>query len=227
MEKENPEAMLESDELKEVESGAVDIRCSVCHAASKVAYNRAAKRRLLLDEEGLTTLVYNELCYGTPLDMVEKEYPKYPGNPPLWGELYQVNKRDVEGGGSYREDEHGRGTFTAGKMKWVMSKLKKGATPDEKGGKEYNELIIKHSMISRACKAIREMEDTSGGGDDEEEEDRPDLSQAIYEYASRLKGSKNGGKAQELASIYCKPFCPESERSVLEKMYRGARKDEL
>ena len=90
MEKENPEAMLESDELKEVESGAVDIRCSVCHAASKVAYNRAAKRRLLLDEEGLTTLVYNELCYGTPLDMVEKEYPKYPGNPPLWGELYQV-----------------------------------------------------------------------------------------------------------------------------------------
>ena len=57
MEKENPEAMLESDELKEVESGAVDIRCSVCHAASKVAYNRAAKRRLLLDEEGTLKLM--------------------------------------------------------------------------------------------------------------------------------------------------------------------------
>ena len=44
------------------------MRCSVCKAASKVAYTSAAKRRLLKDEEALSDLVQQEICYGTRLD---------------------------------------------------------------------------------------------------------------------------------------------------------------
>ena len=41
MERETPEAMLEADELAQVEAGARHIRCDVCRALSKAALGRA------------------------------------------------------------------------------------------------------------------------------------------------------------------------------------------
>ena len=64
MERANPEAMLEADQLAQVQQGAADIRCEVCEAATKVALTRAKKRKLLADEERLSELV-GLLCYGS------------------------------------------------------------------------------------------------------------------------------------------------------------------
>ena len=61
---------------------------------------------------------------------------RYPGNPPLWGELYTVARAGGSGA-------------------WEMSRLPKGARPAESSGEhEYNALLVKHSMISRACKQV-------------------------------------------------------------------------
>ena len=75
---------------------------------------------------------------------------RYPGNPPLWGEMYTVRREEGEGEGQ----EGG----------WVMRRLPKGAAPEEKGGgSEYNSLVMKHAMISRACKAVvLEVTDSNG-----------------------------------------------------------------
>lgn len=88
MERESPELMLEPAELEEVQSGANHLRCDVCRAATTVAHRRAKKLRAR-DEERLNE-VMSGLCLGTPEGSAE--YPKYPGNPPLWGEMYSVSK---------------------------------------------------------------------------------------------------------------------------------------
>ena len=75
MERERPEAMLEAADLAEVERGAAQIRCDACVAAAKVAFARAKKDRALRDEEKLGRIVAN-VCYGTPPDRIEQEYPK-------------------------------------------------------------------------------------------------------------------------------------------------------
>ena len=49
---------------RQVQRGAAQIRCSVCKAASKVAVARATKRKIMRDEDALSDLVHQELCYG-------------------------------------------------------------------------------------------------------------------------------------------------------------------
>ena len=179
MERENPEAMLEPEDLDEVQRGSGEIACDVCRAVSKVALQRAKKARALHDEERLSELVA-DLCVGTPMlpDGTYKggEYPKYPGNPPLWGEMYRVRRE--AGGGA-----------------WRMKRLPKGATPEEKGGGdgdgggEYNDMVIKHSMISRACKRVLS-----------EEEELEPLFEVIYERGAQWT-------AQTLGASYCAPVC--------------------
>jgi hypothetical protein len=79
MERENPEAMLDPDDLETVQKGSVDLRCDVCTAAAKAAVGRAKKAKALADEQKLGEIV-SLICYDTPPDSLE-EYPKYPGNP--------------------------------------------------------------------------------------------------------------------------------------------------
>ena len=74
-----------------------------------MAHTRAKKHKAR-DEDALSDLV-SELCVGTPEG--SSAYPKYPGNPPLWGERYTVSKAS------------GR---------WKMTRLPKGAPKEEKGG---------------------------------------------------------------------------------------------
>ena len=63
---------------------------------------------MLRDEDGLSEIV-GDICVGVPES--SGEYPKYPGNPPLWGEMYRVRERE------------GR---------WRMLRLPKGAPIEEK-----------------------------------------------------------------------------------------------
>ena len=211
MERESPESMLEASDLADVQQGTEDIRCAVCVAASKVAFIRATKRRLLADEEALSEMVQQELCYGTPQNKIDDEYPKYPGNPPLWGEYYTVRKKKGRGGG-------GRG---GGRGAWKMTRLRKGAKLDEKGGMEYTALVVKHSMIARSCKQVVLEHDEYS----EDEESTPDLAQTLYEYAaSRPSG---GGSAHVLAAMYCRPFCGGGGVQVGDGLGDGTQKDEI
>jgi len=122
---------------------------------------------VLRDEDGLSEIA-TDICVGTPVlpDGTTAEYPKYPGNPPLWGEMYSVKQKE------------GR---------WRLRRLPKGATIEEKGGShEYNYMVIKHSMISRACKnVVADLE--------------PDLAQVMF---SRAEWS-----AKELGDAYCAAAC--------------------
>ena len=94
---------------------------------------------------------------------------RYPGNPPLWGELYTVARAGGSGA-------------------WEMSRLPKGARPDESSGEhEYNALLVKHSMISRACRATLA------------ERDEPDLAELIYKDRSVTTA--------QLQATYCEPLC--------------------
>ena len=166
MERESPELMLEPAELAQVQAGSKQIRCDVCGAATTVALRRAKKRRAR-DEEALSRLV-TELCVGTPEG--SSEYPKYPGNPPLWGEMYSVGKA-----------ESGR---------WTMKKLKKGAPKEEENGAaDYNHFVMKHSMISRACKEIVH--------------EHPELDLAEYMF------SHARATPAEISAGYCEEFCAE------------------
>ena len=83
MERETPEAMLEADELAQVEAGARHIRCDVCRALSKAALGRAKKRKALRSEDELSTIA-TDICVEQPLgpEGVPLVYPKFPGNPP-------------------------------------------------------------------------------------------------------------------------------------------------
>ena len=96
-------------------------------AAAQVALQRAKKAKVLRDEDGLSEIV-SDLCVDKPEGSTE--YPKYPGNPPLWGEMYRVREQ---------------------KGRWRLLKLPKGAPMEEaSGNSEYNYMVIKHSMIARA-----------------------------------------------------------------------------
>ena len=209
MERENPEAMLEADDLARVEQGASEIRCDVCGAVAKVALNRAKKAKALRDEEKLSALT-GLLCYGSDPNDLDK-YPKYPGNPPLWAEMYSVEKaeRDEDGssgGGSGSGGGDGAAKcFGCGKGPWRMRRKPKGAVPDERnmngggegGGMDYNSLVMKHSMISRACRAVVLSPEVVL--DDDEADDLPDLAQTIFQHST--------DSGAQLAERYCKPFC--------------------
>ncbi|KOO32019.1 hypothetical protein Ctob_004673 [Chrysochromulina tobinii] len=110
MERENPEAMLEPEELALVQAGARALRCDVCLAASK------------------------------------------------------------------------------------------GSKPEERGGStmQYNELVIKHVVISRACKHVI-LEPDADIDDHDGAVDRPDLAQTIYVHSAET--------AEQIAARYCRPFC--------------------
>ena len=118
---------------------------------------------MLRDEDGLSEIV-GDICVGVPES--SGEYPKYPGNPPLWGEMYTVRE---EGG------------------RWRLLPLPKGKPIEEKSGNsEYNYMVIKHSMISRACKAVvAELE--------------PDLPQIMI--------TRSEWTAKQLAAEYCAEAC--------------------
>jgi hypothetical protein len=133
LERENPEAMLEPDDLEQVQLGSQQTQCAACRAMCKVGLTRVKKRKALRDEDRISEVVSN-LCVGTPAG--DDSYPKYPGNPPLWGELYTVRR----GGG--------------GSGVWEMRKLPKGAMAEEASGElGYDALLIKHAIIQRACRA--------------------------------------------------------------------------
>ena len=170
MERETPEAMLEADELAQVEAGARHIRCDVCRALSKAALGRAKKRKALRSEDDLSTIA-TDICVEQPLgpEGVPLVYPKFPGNPPRWGELYQV--RRLPGGGE-----------------WRMERRPKGAPAEETaaGGGEYSALVMKHSMIKRACAAV--MSD-----------DARDLAETIFAHP--------GLTAAELGERFCAADC--------------------
>ena len=183
MERETPEAMLEPEQLQQVQDGSIDVRCDVCKAASKAAVGRARKLKALRDEERISEIVSN-VCYGTPPGSLE-EYPKYPGNPPLWGEMYTVDQHSHNGGGDGGE-----------RLVWRMRRLPKGATAEEKGGKEYMDLVMKHSIISRACKSVVL-------NPEEEDDDLVDLAQTIYEHSAE--------SAAQIASRYCGRYCDRSD----------------
>ena len=152
MERENPQAMLEPEQLAQVQRGSVDIQCDVCSAAAKVGVVRARKARVLADETALASIV-SLLCYGSPPDSMD-EYPKYPGNPPLWGEMYTVTYE--EGSTATASDRPVGDDSRRAAGAWRMRKLPKGAPTEEQGGggKEHHELVMKHAMISRACKQV-------------------------------------------------------------------------
>ena len=132
-------------------------------AAAQVALQRAKKAKVLRDEDGLSEIV-SDLCVDKPEGSTE--YPKYPGNPPLWGEMYRVREQ---------------------KGRWRLLKLPKGAPMEEaSGNSEYNYMVIKHSMIARACKAVvGELE--------------PDLAEVMF---ARAEWS-----AKELGEAYCADAC--------------------
>ena len=211
MERENPEAMLEADDLATVEQGASEIRCDVCGAVAKVALSRAKKAKALRDEERLSGLT-NLLCYGSdPNDL--DTYPKYPGNPPLWAEMYSVGKAERDGGGSGgsggEKDAAAAACFGCGKGPWRMRRKPKGAMPDERnmgggggegGGMDYNSLVMKHAMISRACRTVvLSPEDVL---EEDEADEHPDLAQTIFQHPQE--------SGAQLAQRYCMPFCRRS-----------------
>ena len=219
MERENPEAMLEPEELALVQAGARALRCDVCLAASKVGVQRAKKGKALLDETALSSIV-QLLCYGTPPDSLH-EYPKYPGNPPLWGELYSVQRpakggggeggigggegggEGGSGGGEGGSGEGGSGGGAAGGRGaggWRLTKRPKGSKPEERGGStmQYNELVVKHAVISRACKHVI-LEPDADVDEHDGAVDRPDLAQTIYVHSAET--------AEQIAARYCRPFC--------------------
>lgn len=210
MERENPEGMLEADDLAQVEIGASEIRCDVCQAVAKVAVTRAKKAKILRDEEKLSSMA-NLLCYGNdPNDL--DVYPKYPGNPPLWGELYTVQKVPADGGKASEK------CVGCGDGVWRMRRLPKGSKPEEKrmgeGGIGHDQMIMKHSMISRACKAVVLAPDSAISAEDAD--DLPDLAQTLFQNPADT--------GTQLAERYCKPFCSSSSRSS-RSATRG--KDEL
>ena len=201
MERESPEAMLEPTELALVQAGARALRCDVCLAASKVGVQRAKKGKALRDETALSSIV-QLLCYGTPPDSLD-EYPKYPGNPPLWGELYSVQQPAKRGSGEGSSGEGGSGGGGAGGRGsggWRLTRRPKGSKPEERGGStmQYNELVIKHAVISRACKHVILEPDADVDAHDGAV-DRPDLAQTIYVHSAET--------AEQIAARYCRPFC--------------------
>lgn len=120
-----------------------------------------------------------------PSTTFHHRYPKYPGNPPLWGEMHTVDKVG-EGGGT-----------------WRMRRLPKGAPLEEKGAgdKQHNDLVMKHVMISRACKQVVLEPDaaTTGDGAHDDALADLDLAQAIFAHS--------GDTAAQLAWRYCDSFC--------------------
>ena len=196
MERENPAGMLGADELAEVERGAADIRCDVCTAAAKVGAQRARKRRLSRDEDALAEVV-RLLCYERDPDDLSA-YPTYPGNPPRWGEMYTVGKEEARDAAAEGGEGGGSGAGGPGRHIWRMRRLPKGATPEERGGgKGYDEMVLKHSMITRACKqTILERDEFAPrwAGDDD-----GDLAQVLYE--------RHADTPHEVAARYCRPFC--------------------
>ena len=84
-----------------------------------------------------------------------------------------------------------------------MRRLPKGAVAEEKGGKEYNELVMKHAIISRACKSVML------NPEEEEDDEIVDLAQTIYEHSTE--------SAAQIATRYCGRYCGRS----------GGQKDEL
>ena len=173
LEREVPEAMLEAEQLEQVEAGSWQVRCEVCGAMCKVARRAAARRGAGRDEEALSRIT-SDLCVGTPAG--SDAHPKYPGNPPLWGEKYSVRR---EGGGQ-----------------WTMRPLPRGAPPEERageGGAEYDALLIKHAIISRACRGV-------------ESDAEVDLAELMYKR----------GVGGEVCAEYCRGYCA-GRRSARQK----------
>ena len=155
------------------------------------------------------------LCYGTPPDSLD-EYPKYPGNPPLWGEWYSVQQPAKRGSGEGGSGGGGAGGRGSGGWRltrlatdetdetdgggWRLTRRPKGSKPEERGGStmQYNELVIKHAVISRACKHVILEPDADVDAHDGAV-DRPDLAQTIYVHSAET--------ADQIAARYCRPFC--------------------
>mmetsp|Transcript_1927 Transcript_1927/g.5848 ORF Transcript_1927/g.5848 Transcript_1927/m.5848 type:complete len:423 (-) Transcript_1927:95-1363(-) len=181
LERESPEAMLEPAQLEEATAGAEHLRCGVCRAMCKQALVEARAAKALRDEESLSAITAS-LCVGVPTGYDDPEnQPKYPGNPPLWGERYRVRKR--------------RGA--AGKERWRLEPLPKKAAPEEQSGAEYDSLVMKHAMITRACRAV------------ESDVDGDDLAETIYSLAASLAASQPGKKlgAAALGDAFCARHC--------------------
>ena len=86
---------------------------------------------------------------------------------------------------------------------WRMRRLPKGAPLEEKGAgdKQHNDLVMKHVMISRACKQVVLEPDaaTTGDGAHDDALADLDLAQAIFAHS--------GDTAAQLAWRYCDSFC--------------------
>ena len=71
------------------------------------------------------------------------------------------NSADMPGGAHAEETAGGSATDSAkdaspfGGGTWSMRRRPKGTQLDEKGGKDYTALVVKHAMISRSCKQVR------------------------------------------------------------------------
>ena len=203
--------MLEPAQLEEATAGAEHLRCGVCRAMCKQALveARAAKAppapereegcpsaaarsdphpsspaslpQALRDEASLSAITAS-LCVGVPTGYDDPEnQPKYPGNPPLWGERYRVRKRRGAGG----------------EERWRLEPLPKKAAPEEQSGAEYDSLVMKHAMITRACRAV------------ESDVDGDDLAETIYSLAASLAASQPGKKlgAAALGDAFCARHC--------------------
>ena len=132
-EDESPESMLEAAQLEQVQIGARQLRCAACGALVKVVQRRARKQQALHDETRLQEIT-SAVCLGT---MSAQKNPKYPGNPPLWVEMYSVRQ--------------------AADGEWTMGRLPKGAQLEEKSEEfDRDQLTMKHAMISRSCKMVLE-----------------------------------------------------------------------
>jgi len=181
LERESPEAMLEPAQLEEATAGAEHLRCGVCRAMCKQALVEARAAKALRDEESLSAITAS-LCVGVPTGYDDPEnQPKYPGNPPLWGERYRVRKRRGAGG----------------EERWRLEPLPKKAAPEEQSGAEYDSLVMKHAMITRACRAV------------ESDVDGDDLAETIYSLAASLAASQPGKKlgAAALGDAFCARHC--------------------
>jgi len=200
LERESPEAMLEPAQLEEATAGAEHLRCGVCRAMCKQALVEARAAKALRDEESLSAIT-SSLCVGVPTGYDDPEnQPKYPGNPPLWGERYRVRKRRGAGG----ED------------RWRLEPLPKKAAPEEQSGAEYDSLVMKHAMITRACRAV------------ESDVDGDDLAETIYSLAASLAASQPGKKlgAAALGDAFCARHC-EAESGGEGAPARAKDRDEL
>eukprot|EP00967_Tisochrysis_lutea_P114057 scaffold181443_cov33-Tisochrysis_lutea.AAC.2 len=83
--------------------------------------------------------------------------PKYPGNPPLWVERYRVIKALLAPDGDKNGDDldrSSRGLATHGDgYVWRLEKARPiGIEESGKGGVTHDDLVMKHAMLSRACK---------------------------------------------------------------------------